>query len=501
MVNSLKKSDVLRSYNRIKGIAEKKFANQEYEECLKLIELLGNIAYNFNFFYKDDVLEELLLKISSKILNHSPKTWDPNNRWVFYDYFGISNRGLTQQYIRALIAWKVEFMYILENPSANSVSILEELKAYSKAETYIVDRNLTYSEKIKQIYNQIVRYKPQNAFLHLHPANVVAVTLWNALSNIKRYQINLTDHAFWLGVNCLDYCLEFRDYGCNVSAEKRGVALDKLRMQPFYPIVDCGPFEGLPEIANDRVVLFTGATYYKMYGENNAFFIIIKRLLDENENCIIFLAGDGDKAPFEKFISENGYSNRLFLLGNRSDINHVFRKCDIFLTTYPITGGLMAQFAAVNSKPILSFSSADIPCNSVESLLTFDRTNQDDKITYDNLEDFLALAKKMINDKNFRNNKGASLKKHVITVPKFEALLYANIHSINQPLKYQKLNIDYERFQNLYIEVENKFLPTYRALILSHFRLSSIFLFPKEILSCHIVRFLIKAARRKIQKR
>lgn len=49
----------------------------------------------------------------------------------------------------------------------------------------------------------------------------------------------------------------------------------------------------------------------------------------------------------------------VFLIGDRHDINEVFKHSDIFLNTYPIGGGLMTQYAAANSKPILSLGVKD----------------------------------------------------------------------------------------------------------------------------------------------
>ena len=41
--------------------------------------------------------------------------------------------------------------------------------------------------------------------------------------HMKRYQVNLTDHAFWLGTYAFDYCLEFLDFGAIVSREYRHI--------------------------------------------------------------------------------------------------------------------------------------------------------------------------------------------------------------------------------------------------------------------------------------
>jgi hypothetical protein len=156
---------------------------------------------------------------------------------------------------------------------SHSKQIISEIKAYSKAELFIVDKSLTKTEKIKSISSKIIDFKPEKAFLHLYPSSVVAVTVWNSLKEVIRYQINLSDHAFWLGTKCINYSLEFRNYGCTVSYEKRNLSEDKLLIQPYYPIMQCESFIGFPQhIADDAIKIFTGGSYYKMYGKSDFFF-------------------------------------------------------------------------------------------------------------------------------------------------------------------------------------------------------------------------------------
>lgn len=64
---------------------------------------------------------------------------------------------------------------------------------------------------------------------------------------MKRYQINLTDHAFWLGAHAFDYVLEFRDFGANVSRQYHHIAPHKILKQPYYPYIDRTlSFQGFP---------------------------------------------------------------------------------------------------------------------------------------------------------------------------------------------------------------------------------------------------------------
>lgn len=472
--------DIEKYFEIIKGIARKAFENKEFEKCLKHIETAAELAYNFNWIYKDAELEKMLEDVSSKLLppitNYSPI----KGRFVFYDFFALDNRGLTQQYIRALISWNVEFLFLLEHDNVSqSTKIIQELQNYKKAEIFFLQESDNNVEKIKKAYNKIAEYRPEKLFMHLYPSDVVAVTTLAAFPEIIKYQINLTDHAFWLGVNITDYSLEFRNYGCNISIEKRGIPPERLLVQPYYPITDCESFKGFPpEITCDKTIIFSGGSFYKVYGENFAFFEILKRLLNENSSAVILFAGIGQDKPFRKFIYENHFEKRLILIGNRKDINYVFSNCDIYLSTFPFTGGLMAQFAAINNKPILAYTNKSLPGNFIEDLLPFG-VNGNKKIVYTNLDDMMLYANRLISNKEFRRQEGDLNEGRVIDPKSFNSSLYKLILTNTNTLNLRKIDIDYKKLSSYYLEIENLYNRTLPSYLIFRFKLLSVYLFPK----------------------
>ncbi|MGV8947020.1 MAG: hypothetical protein ACOH1N_11365 [Lutibacter sp.] len=471
-------------FDKIKLLAQKEFENRNYEKSLKYIETAADVAYSFNWKYSDEILENLLIKISNVIIDEKKSFIPIKGRIVLYDVFASDNKGLTQQYLRALISWGVELLFIFEGKDlSRSKQIVSEINSYSKAELFVVDASLTKAEKIKCVYNKIIDFKPEKAFLHLYPSSVVAVTLWNALQEITRYQINLTDHAFWLGTKCIDYCLEFRDYGCTVSHEKRNLSKDKLLIQPYYPIIECQPFIGFPpEVRTDAIKIFTGGAYYKMYGKAGMFFELLKTLIKLDAKVIILIAGSGNALPLKEFIKNNNFENRVFLLGSRPDITHIFENCDIYLSTYPLTGGLMGQYAASLAKPILSYTSLDFPCNFSEGFINW-KSNSDFKITDTNLDSFKAKALKFIKNKLYREKKGQENKNHLITKKEFSDHLKQLVTYHKMEVPFKEINIDYSVFSEYYIECENKYLNQFDFLVLSRFKLKTIFLDPKFFVS------------------
>jgi len=481
-INNLNKNIILSDYAYLKRKAKVQYTLGKYNKSLAYIKAAANIAYHLNFQYTDDELEILLTSISSKLLI-AENTKHNEEKYVFYDSFGFDNRGLTEQYLNALISWNAKFLYILESETnvKYSSNILKKLKEYSNCEVIIISSKLTDAEKIEYAFKIINQFKPTKSFLHLAPWSIVGVCLFNAFPSLLKYRINLTDHAFWLGKSCTDYVIEFRNYGCNISLKYRGIAPEKILLQTFYPIQNHSVFKGFPTETSDKVILFTGGAFYKMYGEKGKFFDLVKRILNENQNAILFIAGSGNMKPMNTFIEKNNFKSRVFLLGNRNDINEVFKNIDIYLATYPLSGGLMAQYAAVNHKSIIAFTSNDLPCNFTDGIIN---TPPHIKLTYTNEDAFCEEASKLIRDKQYRDEKSSILTESVITENKFNVDLQKLIEK-NTPYQVINMDIPTEKFFQLYLDTENNFLHSYYSILFSNLRFN-IFLKPQIA-----VRFII----------
>lgn len=471
----LQLNDIVSSYEVMRTTSRKCINSGNYERAIQLIRSAARTAYLFNWIYSDDDLEEQIQIISKQMLSPLPLEYQ-KGRFVFYDSFGYDNRGLTQQYVRALIAQGAEFLYVFENESPeNSINIRLELEEYEKCEIFSLDQSLPLKERLLSLYRVIYAYRPEKIFMHLSPWAVEALIVFHAFESVIKYQINLTDHAFWLGVRCLDYSLEFRSYGCTISLEKRNLDYGQLLVNPYYPITSKLEFKGFPVETKNRVVMFSGGTFYKIYGHNGCFFHLVKKILDENPEVLILFAGSGEGEEIDKFIRENQLQQRFILIGNRTDINEVVAHCDIYLGTFPITGGLMSQLAATNAKPILAYTTVDIPCNNVEGIVCHKHLVP---ITFTDEEAFLAEAKRLVSDEIYRLQRGRSLKEAIITATDFNSNFQQILQSNKNIIQFEIESINYESFTNLYLEVENNYQSPFKRLFLKTFRAQAILKLP-----------------------
>jgi len=456
------KKHIKYDFERFKETAQKAFLNNDIKTCLNLIELSSQIAYHLNFCYHDSDLEDLLSKISKRI-NNCVAGNTKENRFVFYDYFGWDNKGLTQQYVNALISWNYEFMFVFENtPKENSSKhLLKELENYDKATILYVDNKLSTIEKIQFISNKINEYQPQKAFLHLAPWSVTGVCVWNILQHIERYLINLTDHAFWLGTECIDYCIEFRDYGYNISKKLRNIPEQKLLIQPYYPVINNVDFQGFPVETENKIVIVSAGVYYKVFSEDDKFFIMLSKITSQFPEVIIFFAGDGDRKLFKLLLAKYKIEDKVILLGNRSDIAQVISNSDIYLGTYPFGGGLLTQYAAILGVPVIAYNEIGNDFNRLEDLLLIKNI----KLCYYSISDLLDELEKLINNKDYRKKQSDKIKTGIIQPDEFNKSLKSLITSNTNINKVEDIPINVDDIHNLYLSSENKYLKQYFPMI------------------------------------
>lgn len=455
-------SKIYHDYRKFIYYSEKALLKKNIEHSLRFLSSASSLAYHYNLLYNDDSLELLADKITNEISSLILKQVI-EDKIIFYDSFGLDNKGLTHQYISAIASTGKPFLYILNSENNSDCDlIISQLSKYRNAEIIIVEKNLNYISKINFINKVISDYNPSYSFMQMTPWDVVGVVCWTINSRIKRFQINLTDHSFWLGKNCFDFIIEFRGYGAALTSKLRNIPIHKIHILHYYPIINSLPFSGFPCNTEGKTVIFSGGAYFKIYGENDVYFKILKRILNENQNILIFFAGSGDKRPFEQFIKKNNFQTKIYLLGTRLDINAVIAKSDIFLSTYPINGGLMCQLAVTNGKIPIVYSDTKFPFNFIN---LFFKDSLKYNLDFFDLNLFHNELNRIINDKKYRLEIQKNLKYIIPTIEEFNSefskLLYLSKSNLSENYKFINFNNDIFSFHKLLLDIENNYIKSY----------------------------------------
>ncbi|HBI60611.1 MAG TPA: hypothetical protein DDY31_05285 [Lachnospiraceae bacterium] len=246
-------------------------------------------------------------------------------------------------------------------------------------------------------------------FVYDLPSGIVGSLASHALSGsgITSYKINLTDHAFWLGTGATDYFIEFRDYGANISSQYRHIPKGKLLKLPYYPQINREiEFQGFPFDVNENTkVVFSGGALYKTYSKDMLYYYMVEEIVKRYDDVIFWYAGKGNTTEFDNLITK--YPGKIYRTDERKDLFQILKHCYFYLSTYPITGGLMGQYAINAGKiPVTLLkheecrlvleNTSGLECEyySVSDTLDFI-----DKIMCDN--EYLKLKEKYVKDNMF----------------------------------------------------------------------------------------------------
>ena len=452
----------------LKKQLQTEIGENNFDYALRLIELSAHLQYNyaFNDSLYDKTLEDSLKLISDQLFK--TETISANeNTVLFYDFFGYDNRGLTQQYLRALKRLNKRIILVFENKSRHykNEAILAEIEDYKDKNIYYL-KGENRIEKCESLFKIVLEEKPKQVLLHLIPWDTIPYMVFHQIKGIERYQINLTDHTFWLGVDIIDINIEFRSYGLNLSEQLRNIPKHKNKILPYYPILSTTKFQGFDFDSNGKKIIFSGSTYYKVYGDNLEFFHTIHKLLKLDEDLIFLLAGSGNSDTITNFISENNLKEKIFLLGDRYDLYEVMKRVDYYISTFPFTGALMTQTAFATNIPIFAYVKADYLFNDLEDLFY-------KSINFKNISSVDELIISF--SKHLKNDHVKNLKKESIINEEEFAENLEKIFDGENPMGYLEKRVrisdSHKKFNELMIESENLYNPQFENTVkiyLSH---------------------------------
>ncbi len=435
---------------------------KNYDFALRLIELSAHLKYNYAFddTLYDEELENSLKQISNSLFK-SEKIVPNEDVVLFYDYFGYDNRGLTQQYLRALLRLNKRIILVFESKNRHykNEAILAEIEHYNNKEIYYLEGN-DRIELCKSLINIILAEKPKHILMHLVPWDTIAYIAFYKIQGIIRYQINLTDHAFWLGVDITDINIEFRSFGQNLSEQLRKIPSHKNKILPYYPILSETPFQGFDFDTKNKKILFSGSTFYKILGNNLEFLETIHKILQLDDNLIFVFAGSGNGTSINKFIDDHKLNNRIFLIGDRYDLYEIMKNVDYYISTFPYIGALMTQIAVASGLPVFAYVH---PKNLVSDIK--DLFYKSDRFkSFDNLDTLVkefSIEYKKDTPKSLYNNL-------MITEKEFSENL-EKIFNGENPMSFLEKKYDvlesYQTFNSLMIEAENLYNPVFENTI------------------------------------
>lgn len=400
---------------KLKKIIKREINKSNYEAALAASTTLADIYYSYNQIYLDLELEDNLLVIRDSVLDK--KEYIADNHFVlFYDGFGADLRGWAASYVRTITKLGYKLIYVCpSNKKGKIPHILGEMNHKNSTVIYL-DVSASYVMKTKEIDGIFKKYIPGTAFFYTTPNDVCAAVAFSNNSSTTRIQVDLTDHAYWIGVNAFDYITECRKMGASLAIYERNIRKDrivKLDCAPYIitdKIDDPYPFD----IYSEKYV-FTGGALYKTLGDRHLlYYKTVRHILEKYEDIKFLYAGTGDTSEIEKL--KNEYPTRVFLINERSDFFEIIKNCCLYLNSYPMFGGLMMRYAAMAGKVPITLKHG----NDSDGLLI----NQESLgIEFVNYDEYINEIDRLISDETYRHDKERVLRDSVYDEDKFASEL------------------------------------------------------------------------------
>lgn len=465
--------------DKLKKIIKREINKSNYENALAAARTLADIYYSYNQIYTDLELEDDLLSIRDSILEKKEYVSD-NDCVLFYDGFGLDIRGWAASYVRAITKLGYKLIYVCpSNMKGKIPHILGEMEPVNSTVIYL-GTNSSYVIKTEEIDSIFKQYKPGTAFFYTTPDDVCAAVAFSNNTSTTKFQIDLTDHAYWIGTNAFDYILESREMGASLALFQRGVTKDKIIKFDCVPYINNEMYDmELPfDIAKEEYI-FTGGSLYKTLGDKNLlYYKTVRHILDKFENIKFLYAGVGDTSEIDRLKSD--YPQRVYMINEVPYFFELMKNCLLYLNSYPMFGGLMMRYAALASKVPITLKHG----NDSDGLLI---DQESLGIEFENYDEYICEIDKLLLDEAYRHEKEILLRNSVYDEKMFENGLNLIIKEHRSQSKFGAINeYDTSEFRS---EYKNRYSQS--RLYGSLAKKKNVFLikfFPKEFILGYILK-------------
>ncbi len=426
-------------FERMKKIAWKYYHEEKWERALQTIFIAAGFMYTVNAVQTDRKMEILIGKIAASVLPEVKIRDAFSDNVVYYDSFGDIDRGLTYIYLEALISLGFRVCYITFE-SERSDKLLDRLAELGVGEHFFIKGD-SYLQQISSLAQYVRESKAEKAFLCLKPDDVTAVATFSRFQGVmKRYMINLTDHAFWLGASISDVVINFREFGCQVCVEKRGFLGDAIAYIPYYPHERSTEFQGLSFVDNSLPLVFSGGALYKTESRDNQYYTLIDELLRTHKDVNFLYLGNGDMSKLRKL--QRSYPGRVVCSSERQDFYEIMKRCAIYVSTYPYNGGLMTQYALLAGKVPVTLN-----CSDIDPELTV--RHGESFWNFTSFEKCLQEINKLLNDEEYRRRKELLLSEFLMNAEQFHMELKHLLENGESLRACEKKQVAFEGYRRI----------------------------------------------------
>lgn len=431
--------------HKLKRIASKSLRKGRIKTCLAALSFAAESLYMFNQVYTDDDLESLTAQagdmIKSKFgFSSYSKCQDTI---LVYDGFGLDTRGVVLMYLNALGMNGYKVCYVTDKKVRKSIPTIKKMCAKYNIDISYIDTT-NYEKWCVQIARVFEEVKPRVAFFYTTPFDTAACAAFHIYEGVcRRYLIDLTDHAYWLGKCASDYFLGSREMSAYIQHYERNIPNEKcIKLGVNVYAESEKNHMGLPFDVEREKYIFSGGALYKTLGDpDNTYYKIIRHIMEKHENIMFLYAGTGDDRELKKIIAD--YPDRAFHINERKDFYYLIRNCVLYLNTYPMFGGMMMKYSALAHRlPVTLKHGSDS-----DGLLLHQK---DCQIEYNSYNDLITDVDRLLDDDDYRKERERLLEGSVITETRFTNNIRGLIEKNKTDYAHEFMKMDTTKFRQEY---------------------------------------------------
>lgn len=430
---------------KLSKIRSHAFKHNRVDKIMQTIASEASVEYQLNQNMTSQALEHDCLELSKRYSAHG-KYHSDKESVLFYDGFGLDLRGWAASFARALAHMNKKIVYVTKEECCNKIPhVLRELQGGNTVIEYICTTK-GYQRWANELNSVFAKHCPGTAFFYTTPYDVAGAVVFTAYKGlVKRIQVDLTDHAFWLGVKAIDILIESREVGASNAIYRRGIDRSKVKRLDccLYINNDQDP-EPLPfDIERDKY-FFSGGSLYKTLGDSdNTYYKMVSQILDKEIETKFLYAGSGDSRMILELVDQ--YPQRAFYISERKDFYRIIKNCAFLLNTYPMFGGLMMRYAANAGVVPLTLRH-----NSDQDGILIDQDQRE--IQFNTVDEIVTEAQKLLNDEAYRKHKKDKLRGAVMSEEAFRNSLLRLIDEGETDYSFPELSrIDTSVFESEYL--------------------------------------------------
>jgi len=409
----------------------KVYDSKSIDLVLGWAQIYGDVKWrNYDGVYSNENLEDMVLSKVEPFINCTFESYIQDSTVVIVSdlYHHGGHSSLLFNWMKA--EQDKHFVLITNYISSEAKSLLER----DGVPFFLCQEH--GAKKLREVLSFISRYS--RIVLFISPSDIISATAARACQNHGAYIIfvNHADHVFSYGISFADKVCEISTYGMGLNRENRKVDSQAWLGIPIASNSIEIELNMVPPLKEYRQIVTCGA-FYKYQPGDIFFGDFVDELLYAEEKVQIHIVGSTGREEWWKKSADNAtWKGRVFFHGvlGRKEYLSLMSIADVYVDSFPITGGIAFAEAVMNGVPSVAIESA--LCGYSPA----------DKLRVQNIDDLVRVCIRALEREKCFMNKFDNVRKECVRYHSLELFL-DNISKVYNR-KSECLNTDekYDKF-------------------------------------------------------